>query len=317
MSKLSESTSHGAPVQITLKSATGSHPVIACFPGSFAPGARNEKHDPRPWYRCREYLLGGWGQHEVWRSAVVEGMASLMLVFVAGQIAGTLSAYQTKFIGVYIGVSNIFLISLFIFATAPASGGHINPVITFSTILCGICPVSRGVLYMIFQIAGAALAGGVLRGVWGLELARTYHGGGGCFFDNHTTTAGRVYLNEVMSTFSLLFLSYGVGLDPRQAVLSGPKFGPFLVGASLGLVSFASSGMIPGYGGAQMNPGRCFAYAIAQGDFSYHWIWWFGPAVGGIIQAIMYNSVPPFHAHESSAPVETSPPTETERSGSV
>lgn len=211
---------------------------------------------------------------------MVEGLASLLLVFVAGQIAGTLSAYQTKFIGVYIGVSNIFLLSLFIYATAPASGGHINPVITFSTILCGICPVSRGehvakfrtdpkgVLYMICQVIGAALAGGILRGVWGIELAKTYHGGGGCFFDNHTTTAGRVYLNEVMSTFSLLYLSYGVGLDPRQGMLSGPKFGPFLVGAALGLVSFASSGMIPGYGGAQMNPGRCFAYAIAQGDFA-------------------------------------------------
>ncbi|KAL1411446.1 hypothetical protein Q8F55_002402 [Vanrija albida] len=307
---------HDPHVQITLTSGGTQHPVVASFPGSFAPAARHHDVLLRPWYRCRHYLLGGWGKREVWSAAVVEGVASCLLVFVAGQISGTLSAYQTQFIGVYIGLSNIFLLSLFIYATAPASGGHINPVITFSTVICGICPVSRGIIYMCFQTLGAALGGGILRGVWGLELARAYHGGGGCFFDPATTTAGSVYLNEVISTFALLYLSYGVGLDPRQALLSGPKFGPFLVGATLGVMSFASSGMIPGYGGAQMNPGRCFAYAIAQGDFKYQWIWWFGPAAAGIIQAIMYNAVPPFHAHRSSAPT-SSPPADTERTVSA
>lgn len=66
----------------------------------------------------------------------------------------------------------------------------------------------------------------------------------------------------------LLYLAFGVGLDPRQALLFGPRLGPLLVGISLGLVSFASSGIVPGYAGAQMNPARCFAFGIAKRDMS-------------------------------------------------
>ena len=58
-----------------------------------------------------------------------------------------------------------------------------------------------------------------------------------------------------------------MGLDPRQAELFGPVIGPFMVGATLGLVSFASAGVIPGYTGAGMNPARCLAFAVARGNF--------------------------------------------------
>ena len=47
----------------------------------------------------------------------------------------------------------------------------------------------------------------------------------------------------------------------------GPRLGPLFVGCTLGLVSFASSGLISGYTGASMNPARCFAFAIARADF--------------------------------------------------
>ena len=70
------------------------------------------------------------------------GTASL--AFISGQIAATLMGYGTRQLGAYIGISNIFLLSTFIYATAPASGGHMNPMITFSAMLAGICPVSRG-----------------------------------------------------------------------------------------------------------------------------------------------------------------------------
>ena len=47
----------------------------------------------------------------------------------------------------------------------------------------------------------------------------------------------------------------------------GPKMGPFLVACALGLVSFSSVGLAAGYPGASMNPGRCFAFAVARGEF--------------------------------------------------
>ncbi|KAG8419835.1 hypothetical protein J3458_004669 [Metarhizium acridum] len=151
-----------------------------------------------------------------------------------------------------------------------------------------------GVLYLCAQLLGASLAGGILTGVWGEEKAAGIHGRG-CFFTPSVTSAGQVFLNEAAASFVVLYLAYGVGLDPRQAILFGPRLGPLLVGASLGLVSFASSGIAEGYGGAQANPARCFAAAIARKDMSYQWIWWFGQAAAAVLLAVFYNAIPPHH----------------------
>ncbi len=76
-----------------------------------------------------------------------------------------------------------------------------------------------------------------------------------------------------MAHFRLKFsvrsaLAFGVALDPRQRELFGPLGGPFAVGCALGLVSFATAGLVSGYTGASMNPTRCFAFAISRHDFT-------------------------------------------------
>ncbi|PHH87314.1 hypothetical protein CDD83_9041 [Cordyceps sp. RAO-2017] len=273
---------------------------LASFEGSFVPSARPVEARTVPWFRDREYLVGGWRTASVWRSALVEGVAAACLIYTSGQTAATLMSYESKQLGSYIGISSAVLLALFIYATAPATGGHINPMITFSSILAGLCPVSRGVLYMCGQTIGAALAGGLLTGVWGRERSISVHGGG-CFYDPAAMTAGRVFLAEVVGSFVLLYLSYGVGLDPRQAALFGPRLGPLLVGVTLGLVSFSTSGVAPGYAGAQMNPARCFAFGIARRDLSDQWIWWFGPAAGSVLLAALYLAIPPHHAGREAA----------------
>jgi glycerol uptake facilitator-like aquaporin len=79
--------------------------------------------------------------------------------------------YQTPQLAAYVGIYNALLLAVFIYATAPASGGHLNPMITFAAMICGLCPASRGVIYMIAQTIGAALAGGLLLGSWGQDRA--------------------------------------------------------------------------------------------------------------------------------------------------
>lgn len=59
-------------------------------------------------------------------------------------IAATLFSYETKQIGAYIGLSSAVLIPLFIYSTAAPTGGHLNPLITFSVFLSGLCPLPRG-----------------------------------------------------------------------------------------------------------------------------------------------------------------------------
>lgn len=99
-----------------------------------------------------------------------------------------------------------------------------------------------------------------------------------------------------MLSFSLTFLAFGVGLDPRQGRVFGPKLGPFLTACSLALISFSSVGLAKGYPGAGINPSRCFAFAVARGNFKNQWIWWVGPFTGGLLQSAVYHAVPPYHS---------------------
>lgn len=46
-----------------------------------------------------------------------------------------------------------------------------NPLITFATAVTSLTGFSRGVLYLLAQTMGAALAGGLIRGSFGKELA--------------------------------------------------------------------------------------------------------------------------------------------------
>ena len=54
---------------------------------------------------------------------------------------------------------------------------------------------------------------------------------------------------EYMFSQALIFIAFGVGLDPRQAKVFGPALAPLLVAASLALGTFSSSLIKPGYTG--------------------------------------------------------------------
>lgn len=45
-------------------------PQVATFEGTFAATARPKSQTPRPWYRDRAYLLEGWLDIPIWKSAV-------------------------------------------------------------------------------------------------------------------------------------------------------------------------------------------------------------------------------------------------------
>ena len=60
-----------------------------------------------------------------------------------------------------------------------------------------------GILYMLAQLLGSAVAGGVLRGVFGKRDSATYHGGG-CFRQPGSVSVGQAFLIEAFSVFTLL-----------------------------------------------------------------------------------------------------------------
>ncbi|KAI9733875.1 MAG: hypothetical protein M1834_002530 [Cirrosporium novae-zelandiae] len=248
----------------------------ARFRGSFAPKNRERQlpvycQDPNAGAarKLYLYLTQGWFDPDIWKSAFVEAMGTMCLCYTSGLIGITTVNTGTKQVLAYVGVSNSVLLMLFIYATSPASGGHLNPLITFATLLTGLSEFPRAILYMLAQLLGSAISGGLIRESFGLETTVKYQGGG-CYLTTSELSSGQAFVIEMMSSLTLLVLAFGVALDPRAVKNFGP-LGPALVGLSLGLVTFAGSKAVAngGYPGPSVNPTRCFAFAVARGGTGF------------------------------------------------
>lgn len=153
----------------------------------------------------------------------------------------------THFIAPLIGgIGNWLFLTLFVYTFSSVSGAHLNPTITFATFFARITSFPRLVLYLAGQTIGGAVSGLLLRAAFG---TRNFSAGG-CSVDTTLVPSSDAFLLEFCYSLILIFLSFGVGLDPRQANAIGSTLSPWLVGLVLGLLSFGSSFTRTGYSGA-------------------------------------------------------------------
>ncbi|RGP73185.1 aquaporin pip-type [Fusarium longipes] len=201
---------------------------------------------------------------DLWKAAMIEGIGTLLFVFItvwANASPNDIPVLPTRqlgsfnnasFIGPLIGgVLNTIFITLFITAFGAVSGAHFNPLITFATFCARLCSLPRMILYISAQAGGAAVAGLLVRASWGGRDFKT----GGCWLFPDVVPPREAFVIELVSATLLLFLAFGVGLDPRQAKVVGPALGPFLVGLSVGTMSFASAFTRYGYGDSHLGTG--------------------------------------------------------------
>lgn len=72
----------------------------------------------------------------------------------------------------------------------------------------------------------------------------------GSYIDLSKVSVGSAFVIEFITDLALIFLSFAIGLDPRQREVFGPTLAPIFVGTVLG-VCIVSTGFIrPGYTGS-------------------------------------------------------------------
>jgi glycerol uptake facilitator-like aquaporin len=250
------------------------------------------------------FNLRGFLEVELWKAAVIEGVGTLLLVWITLFIAAhsstvpppapspTSGIYSTPiFLGPLVGgITNMIILPLFIYSLGPVSGGHLNPIITMSTFTARLTTFPRMVLYLAFQTAGACIAGLMIRSSFGSRDFLV----GGCTIDTSLVPIADIFALEFMADFTLLFLAFGVGLDPRQMGTFGPALGPFLVGVVLGVLSFGTSISRAGYAGASMNPARCMGAFVGSRFPAYAWVVWVAPIVAAVVHGVLYWALPPW-----------------------
>lgn len=239
-------------------------------PDEFADSSWSSLLDPR-----------GFRQVYLWKMAIIEGVGTSLQVYISGLFAIGIfpSASETSvgavFPVTYASIVQFLVISLFILGAGPITGAHFNPLITMGTFFCKLSSMPRTVLYIMFQCTGAVIGGFLVRASLGSREALVMMPG--CYIDSTLVSPGEVYALEAMTSLFVLFLAFGLGLDPRNATAFGPALGPFLIGLSAALTLFATGFVKKGYLGTSNNPARCLGLMAAGQRFTYHYLQWLGP----------------------------------------
>ncbi|KAJ5563435.1 hypothetical protein N7535_008599 [Penicillium sp. DV-2018c] len=315
--------------------------------------------DAAPWIPLKDALsLRHFLHPALWKAAAIEAIAlgTCLLVYLTCFIAVGLS--ETSFPSVaeicMITLPSIFatgalvpsllgaltailVLPLFIFAAGPVSGAHLNPTITIATFFGRLATLPRCILYVGFQSLGGAIGGLLLRA--SLDTRSVCHFSRpwrphahvhiqfivpGCYIDTTKVSAGSAFAIEFTTDLALIFLSFGVGLDPRQRSVFGPALGPIFVGVVLGMLTFVTGFSRPGYTGfckflsqpyeawksnklQAGNPARCFGAMVGSHFASYHWIHWIAPLCAAIAHGMLYYLIPPYSRKPASLVSEGTP----------
>jgi MIP family channel proteins len=173
-------------------------------------------------------------------------------------------------------LANGLAIALMVTAVGHISGGHFNPAVTLSMIVTKRIEVAEAVRYWVSQLAGATAAALVLLAIY------PHTGSLGTPSVGSGFSAGNALVAEIVTTFFLVFVIYGVAVDKRGAF-------KILAGLPIGLTISISVLAIGVVSGGALNPARWFGPALVSGSFDDFWVWIVGPAIGAVLAGLAYD----------------------------
>jgi MIP family channel proteins len=213
---------------------------------------------------------------------IAEFIGTFALVFIgAGAIIHTQGPTDPAGL-VAIALAHGLAIATMVSAVGHVSGAHFNPAITIGAWVTGKIQAGDAVGYISAQILGGVAAAGVLR----VAIPETFWRsvGLGTPAVDQSISTGNAVLIEAVLTFFLVWVVFATAIDPHGA------FGK-IAGLAIGLVITMDILMGARWTGAAMNPARWFGTAAVAGIWTNWWVWIIGPIAGGIVAAVVYDSM--------------------------
>ena len=190
----------------------------------------------------------------------------------------------------FVGVALAFGLTVLTMAYAIGhiSGCHLNPAVSIGLWAGGRFEAKELLPYIVAQVVGALIAGGVLyliaSGKAGFDLAGGFasNGYGEHSPDGYSMVAALI--TEIVMTMMFLFIIMGA-TDKRAPA----GMAPIAIGLGLTLIHLIS---IP-VTNTSVNPARSTGVALYVGDWavSQLWLFWLAPIVGAIIGALIYRFI--------------------------
>ena len=174
------------------------------------------------------------------------------------------------------------------FAIGHISGCHLNPAVSFGLWAGGRFPAKELLPYIVAQVLGGIVAGGVLyliaSGKAGFELSAGFASNGYGAHSPGGYSMLAALITEVVMT--MMFLLVILGATDKRAPQG---LAPIAIGLCLTLIHLIS---IP-VTNTSVNPARSTAVAVFVGDWaiSQLWLFWVAPIIGAILGAIIYRFI--------------------------
>jgi aquaporin Z len=174
------------------------------------------------------------------------------------------------------------------YAIGHISGCHLNPAVSIGLWAGGRFPAKELIPYIVSQVLGAILAGGVLyiiaTGKAGFNVSDGFAANG---YEAHSPggySFAAALVTEVVMT--MMFLLIIMGATDKRAPQG---FAPIAIGLGLTLIHLIS---IP-VTNTSVNPARSTGVALFVGDWAVAqlWLFWLAPIVGAVLGASIYRFI--------------------------
>ena len=184
---------------------------------------------------------------------------------------------------VMIALAHGAAIGLMVYTFGHVSGAHINPAVTISMLVTKRIGIKDGIAYIIFQLIGAVAAAASLKAILPDLGAKVNFGtqGGPSDLLNYSAISGLTV--EIILTFFLVTVIFMTAVHKKAPA---GMYG-LAIGGMIFLIHLVGIPLT----GASVNPARTFGPALISGFWEFHWIYWVGPIIGGIIAGLIMNYV--------------------------
>ncbi|MBT0023745.1 aquaporin Z [Vibrio alginolyticus] len=175
------------------------------------------------------------------------------------------------------------------FAIGHISGCHLNPAVTVGLWTGGRFETKDVAPYIISQVIGGLIAGGVLYVIASGQAGFDVMGSGFAANGYGEHSPGQYSMIAALVTevvMTMMFLIVIMGATDKRAPQG---FAPIAIGLCLTLIHLIS---IP-VTNTSVNPARSTAVAVYVGDWavSQLWLFWIATIVGGVLGAVIYKNL--------------------------
>lgn len=214
-------------------------------------------------------------QPELVRKMTVEAVGAFALSFIG--VGAILYGGPNSLVTV--ALAHGFVIAVMVCAAGHISGGHFNPAVTFGFLVTKRIPGREAVGYWVAQLGAAVLGALAVRATLPNNVPNIKPG--------LTVLApgvswGSGFVIEFILTFFLVFVIFGVAVDPRGSFAA-------VAGIPIGLTISLDIMMGGPLTGASMNPSRTFGPDVVAGKFTDIWLYFIACPLGAAAAALLYH----------------------------